>query len=127
MKKSFKFSFKKSRCGRIAALKGIAQPVCSCNRCWDFYFRANTGKTLAGALAITKLGEQAVIKGQGTEYFEQMKPWFRAQINNGTRLAMDIPTIIENRGEKYLKHLKRYIKENNIDSTLAEEAVAQAA
>lgn len=128
--KKMKENFRNNRCGKVMAFKGQVQPICGCSSCWDYYFYKNPGRVLAGALAIKRLGDDVVIKAQGTEYYQQMLPAIKMQILMGKRLDIDREAIVTNRGEKYLKNLKRYIKlnplpENAIET--ADEAVMQAA
>jgi hypothetical protein len=109
-----KSSFNKNRCGRFFANKGILQPRCGCNSCWDFFFYKNPGKVMAAYLALKELGEAAVVKAQGQLFYNAIRMELVNQMIGEKRHAIDRETIIQNRGEKFLKNLKRWLKSNPI-------------
>jgi hypothetical protein len=125
----FVYKVNSNRCASFRRYRGLIQPRCGCGACWDFYFYKNPGKLLAGKLAIEKLGEEVVVKAQGAQFYEAIRDQIVKEFISGKRQSVDKEAIIQNRGEKYLKNLKRFLKSHPIsenDFSITDEEVAAA-
>lgn len=106
------------------------QPLGGGSAEWDEYFLANPGKVLAGALALEKLGEEAIINAQGAEYAEIRRHQEVMELIAGKRhLLNDKKAVARARGEKYLKMLKAFLKRFPVDLSqpTTEEGLAASA
>lgn len=105
------------KCKTFFRFKGVIQPRCGCGSCWSHYFFKNPAKVAAAALALKQFGEDAVILGQGKEYGEEQfaQQEFESKIG-ARRGTTSLEVLVRARGNKYLKHLKQWLRDNPIDS-----------
>lgn len=91
---------------------------------WDYFFLSNPGKTAAAALALEKLDASSIIKAQGELHYLSVVGELKMELIAGKRQGWDKELIIQNYGEKYLKNLKRFLKQNNLSVASAQEIAA---
>jgi hypothetical protein len=111
------------RCARFYQSRFLDQPMCGCGSCWMAYFSHNPAKTYTGYKALSEYGEEAVKIAQGKERALQVEQQETLEIAAGLRRGRsNYVQIGYDRGTKYLKHLKQFLKEYPI--TEAHQEVA---
>jgi len=93
--------------------KGEYQPSNSDAASWDFYWYKNQGKLAAAKLALKMFGEDIVARAQGVEWLNANKARIIIEMMFKKRMVtMDEELLVNNRGEMFLKNLKRFLKQS---------------
>lgn len=95
--------------------RGKYQPRCSDNGCWELYWRSNPGKVLAAKKAIDTFGEDVVIRVQGEDFYETTRGERQLEYMSGKRQTEDPGAIKDNRGLKYVRHLKSWLAQHPVE------------
>jgi hypothetical protein len=111
------------QCKAFHRAKGIVQPQCGCNACWDTFFRRNPTKTAAATLALKTFGTEPIILAQGKDHADELEQRETFEIYAGIRkFRSDYVAAARRRGTKYLQKLQRWISENPEQYQTAEVA-----